>query len=114
MDPECGGDGEIYWDEVNEKLEAEGMPPFESHAEMMGAIQEEMDSRANAIKAMITLLSETGADSLADLVDKGGEEVGTGIGTGHTITNGDKGDCLPAMTAEIREREHQRVDGGTK
>ena len=44
MDPECGGDGEIYWDEVNEKLEAEGMPPFESHAEMMGAIQEEIET----------------------------------------------------------------------
>ena len=75
MDPECGGDGEIYWDEVNEKLEAEGMPPFEKPRRDDGSDPGGDELRANAIKAMITLLSETGADSLADLVDKGGEEV---------------------------------------
>jgi hypothetical protein len=35
VDPECGGDGDIYLDEVSEKLEEEGLPPFNSHGEMM-------------------------------------------------------------------------------
>jgi hypothetical protein len=59
--------GEIYLEDINKKLEEEGLPPFVNDGEMMQAIREQLDHRANAIQRTLVLMGKEGVDRLDDL-----------------------------------------------
>ena len=67
------GDRRFCVEDINEKLEEEGLPPFASHDEMMRVVNEEWDLQANTMRAILRLLKETGASRLADFEKKEGD-----------------------------------------
>lgn len=60
---------EDVFDDVNDKLEEEGLPVFKTFGEMTRAVQEQYDHEAKAIRALIELLEKAGANCLADIDD---------------------------------------------
>jgi hypothetical protein len=63
MEDEDGG-RKFCVEDVNVKLEKEGLPPFASHDEMMQVVNKQWDLEANAMRAILRFLKETGARRL--------------------------------------------------
>ena len=60
-------------EDVNVKLEKEGLPPFASHDEMMQVVNKQWDLEANAMRAILRFLKETGARRLVDFQTNEGD-----------------------------------------
>ena len=60
-------------EDINEKLEKEGLPPFASHDEMMQVVNKQWDVEANAMRAILRFLKETGARRLVDFETNEGD-----------------------------------------
>ena len=72
MEDEDGG-RKFCVEDINEKLEKEGLPPFASHDEMMQVVNKQWDLEANAMRAILRFLKETGARRLADFETNEGD-----------------------------------------
>ena len=59
MEDEDGG-RKFCVEDINEKLAKEGLPPFASHDEMMQLVNKQWDLEANAMRAILRFLKETG------------------------------------------------------
>jgi hypothetical protein len=75
MEEEDGG-RKFCVEDINEKLEKEGLPPFASDDEMMQVVNKQWDLEANAMRAILRFLKETGARRLVDFqTNEGGSDV---------------------------------------
>ena len=72
MEDEDGG-RKFCVEDVNVKLEKEGLPPFASHDEMMQVVNKQWDLEANAMRAILRFLKETGARRLVDFQTNEGD-----------------------------------------
>ena len=72
MEDEDGG-RKFCVEDINEKLAKEGLPPFASHDEMMQLVNKQWDLEANAMRAILRFLKETGARRLADFETNEGD-----------------------------------------
>ena len=72
MEDEDGG-RKFGVEDINEKLAKEGLPPFASHDEMMQVVNKQWDLEANAMRAILRFLKETGARRLADFETNEGD-----------------------------------------
>ena len=72
MEDEDGG-RKFCVEDINEKLAKEGLPPFASHDEMMQVVNKQWDLEANAMRAILRFLKETGARRLADFETNEGD-----------------------------------------
>ena len=72
MEDEDGG-RKFCVEDINEKLEKEGLPPFASHDEMMQVVNKQWDLEANAMRAILRFLKETGARRLVDFETNEGD-----------------------------------------